>query len=177
MSMEYIANGFPKSGTHALLKALELLGAGSVSIAHHPYGWQRPPESVHMCIFRHPRNCLISMCRFQGFPVVTGYLLKLIQSYGTFGRMADCLSGFLPWRSEAGVLCITYEDLMASDASLREIAEFAGLPFLDDAFRNLPGLTKTWSGKPSQWIEYWNPILDEAWASSGMLALEKELGY
>jgi hypothetical protein len=167
-----IANGFPKSGTHALRKGLELLGLDDVEVGHFPY--PELPEGPRITIFRNPRNCLVSMARFKGLPVATGYLMRLVRAYNG-GPMADELRGYLPWRGVAH--CVRYEDLVASDACLRGIAAYLERPYPEDAFPNLPGLTMTWTGSPSDWRQHWSAELQAVWEAEGMAELERELGY
>jgi hypothetical protein len=181
-----LVNGFPKSGTHALVKGCQLLGllpandqfeAGRVMLGHFPHPGPFPRGTQHLHIIRHPRNCLISMCRFKGMPVTTGFLLGHLQRYGEHGPMAALARGFLPWLSVPTVHTLRYEDLMASDAALRGVAAFLDLPYLEDAFANLPGLTMTWTGSPSRWEDHWNADLDRAWVDSGMADVQARLGY
>ena len=66
-----LVNGFPKSGTHALLKAVELLGipvrSEQIDVAidhaelnHLPYEEPRDRDDRFLFIKRDPRNVLIS---------------------------------------------------------------------------------------------------------------------
>ncbi len=168
-------NGFPKTGNHALKKGVELLGVAPVELRHEPYGNGFTSDGPMLVPIRHPRNVLISKCRWEGLPVVSGPLMNLIRSFD--GKpMNDGYRSFLEWDAP-GVLLVSYEELIASDAVLRRIADYLGVPFLEDAFPNLLGLTISWSGSPSRWEDYWTDAVDGAWTDSGMAALQRDLGY
>lgn len=64
-----LCNGLPKSGTHALEKAVQLLGRVT-ELDHVPYSDKR--EGRQLLIKRHPRNVVISWLResFAGLPTV-----------------------------------------------------------------------------------------------------------
>jgi hypothetical protein len=172
-----LVNGFPKSGTHAIKKGVELLGLEVKAHLHEPHPYSVSSRDRHVCIFRNPRNCLVSMCRFKGMPLVTGSLIRLLRDYDGHGPMAAYYESFLPWREDPGCLCVTYEDLCASDAALRRIAEYLDTPYFEDAWPSLPGLTLTWTGVPSNWREHWSQSIQSAWASSGMVEVEQKAGY
>src|SRR5882724_10924661 len=159
--MKIIANGFPKAGGHALKKGLELLGH-PVIFNHYPFPSDIPRDAKHIIIFRNPRNCLISMVRWLGKPLTTGTIISTLRDYHNNQSMAKTLSQYIPWKQPSQMLdegdswldvplCVNYENLMMSDAALRHIATYLETPFYEDAFKNLPGLTATWSGKPSKW--------------------------
>ena len=63
------------------------------------------------------------------------------------------------------------------DQQMREIAAYCGVPYLDDAWPNLPNHTKTWTGRLSDWREHWTPAVDAAWAAAGGPALLERWGY
>jgi hypothetical protein len=181
--MKVIVNGFPRSGTHALLKAIQLLGIPAANepfdegvIAVHFGSKEKIPKGVkHICIFRHPKNCLISECRFMGKPLASGFLIGFIKNFRDGRLMKEMLSQYLGWKKKA--YCVSYEDLVKDDKCLREIAKYLQVPYLEDAFPNLPGLTFTWSGKPSNWEEHWNDEIEKVWVESGMNELQTKLGY
>jgi hypothetical protein len=169
-----------------LLKAVQLLGfpeaedesapCGALH-GHVPYPHDFPPGTQHLCIFRHPRNCLISMCRFKRMPLTTGYLIGYVRKYDDSNRpMATVAREFTPWLTRNS-LAIRYENLTASDATLRAIATYLNVPYLEDAFPHLPGLTRTWSGNPSRWEDHWNAELDRVWHDSGMQEVQSAWNY
>lgn len=184
--MIYIANGMPKTGTHALLKGMELLGIpaslagpqdGFGYMDHIPYS-ASPPAGKMVHIIRHPKNMLISWVRWVGNPVTEGMLIGAIQSYNTIG-IAATLDAYQGWLSDANVHTVKYEDLVASAQALTDIATFLGVSYLVDAFANLPGLTETWTGSPSDYTTKaaWTANVDAAWTAAGIPARQAAFGY
>ena len=182
--MKVIANAVPKSGTHALLKAIELLGVPQaketfgegVMLTHLEATETIPDEVKVVTVFRNPRNCLVSMCRFQGRPIAAGFLIGIIRAYMVRDKsMRAYFEAFLPWMEQSH--CIRYESLCDSDETLRGVAAFLGVPYLDDAFPNLLGGTMSWTGKPSDWRAHWNDSIQRVWEEEGMDEIEKVLGY
>lgn len=191
MANTIIVNGFPKTGTHAVVRSLELLGqADRTTLVHQPYPYSFPVDSKHLCIFRHPRNCLISWCRF--------FVEGLCGGEVSTARMIDTLSNpfsdfrkyalYLQWLTDPKTLCIQYENLIVSDSGIRAIADYIQVPFVDGAFQNLLSPIVAWKSSsstiqntltdtPSCWQNHWNDELDAAWKLHGMLAIERELGY
>lgn len=171
-----IVNGFPKTGCHALKKGVELLGAAPVDLIHEPAGTLASLDAPMVVSFRDPRNVLISRCRWDQRPLASGSLINLLR---------DCdgepfVTGYrryLPWLEDERVRCMPYEALTGSDAGLRLVALYLGIPYLEDAFVNLPGLTMTWTGKPSVWQDHWTEQLSKEWKLYGGDDLEHELGY
>lgn len=188
MAAVVIANGFPKTGTHALKKAIELLGLTRVQHMHQPHhratgGKPFKFDGRMVIVYRHPRNVLVSTCRALGNATASGNLIGLIRDHRSpfspsdVGSMARAYRAYLPWRDDKRCLVVRYEDLVSSDASLRRMAGYLGVPFLDDAFANLPGLSPTWSGAPSRWQDHWSEAVEAVWIEAGMQALQEELGY
>lgn len=162
-------NGAPKMGNHALWKACELLGIASSGVNHveHPADIERP----RIFIRRDPRNALVSWVRFEGMPVTQGTLITAMASY------LPQLPRYEGWLTDPDTLVVTFERLVANDQQMREIAAFAGVPYLDDAWPNLPNHTKTWTGRLSDWREHWTPAVDAAWVAAGGPALLARWGY
>ena len=158
-----LCNGLPKSGTHALVKAVELLGCVDVRQDHIPYT-EGLKVDKHLYIQREPRNMLVSWVRF-AYPTVTkGYLIGAIKNYGSMKMsLPEAILRFDSWEHRKNVLVVEFESLIENDREMRRIAEYLEAPFLDDAFENLPGGTATWTGKLSRWEDYWCPEIDEIW--------------
>jgi hypothetical protein len=159
-----LVNGIPKSGTHALLKGVELLGipASNITLDHLPFGPLPENTEKHIFIIRHPRNIIISYCRWINKPVTTGMLIGCIQDFQE-KHFADYCNDFIPWLTDTDTYVIKYEDLCISDTALRSVANYLEIPYLEDAFPNLPGLTATWTGSPSDWTTIWNDEIDAEW--------------
>ena len=162
-------NGPPKMGNHALWKACELLGIVTSGVNHveHPADIERP----HIFIKRDPRNALVSWVRFEGMPVTQGTLITAMASY------LAMIAPFEGWLSDPRVHVVRFEDLVASDAAMRGIAAHVGVPYLDDAWPNLPNHTKTWTGRLSDYREHWTQPVADAWAAAGGNEAVKRWGY
>lgn len=162
-------NGPPKMGNHALWKACELLGIVTNGVNHveHPADIERP----HIFIRRDPRNALVSWVRFEGMPVTQGTLITAMASY------LPQLARYEGWLTDPDTLVVTFERLVSDDQQMREIAAHCGVPYLDDAWPNLPNHTKTWTGRLSDYREHWTPAVDAAWVAAGGPALLERWGY
>lgn len=170
-------HGVSKGGTHALIKAVELLGAPAADTSMHREGYEGAttgPGSVF--IYRHPRNSLVSSVRMHKEEIVTeGYLIGAM--YNVYSRWMD---GYLPYLSDPVVLAIRLEDLREDGgATLRQIANHIGRPYLDNAYERLPGMTYSWHepDKWSHWQDHWTPAVDEAWSKERGPEIEKAFGY
>jgi len=169
---ECILNGAPKMGNHALWKACELLGIASSGVQHIPHvDADAVPDGPLVFIRRDPRNALVSWVRFEGMPVTQGTLISATPRY------LAMIAPFEGWLSDPRAHVVRFEDLVASDAAMRGIAAHVGVPYLDDAWPNLPNHTKTWTGRLSDWREHWTPAVDAAWAAAGGPALLERWGY
>jgi hypothetical protein len=163
------ANGIPKSGTHALTKTIQLLGV-ACELSHSPYASK--PDGKTVCTFRNPRNILVSWLRFTGQPVTQGMLIEQMQTFEGEG-IAAAGAKYTPYLTDPAVLCVHYEELWQDGgATVAQIASFLGVPVLDDCYDNIPGLTVSWTGSPSQWQDHWTDIVDAAWKEHGGEELE-----
>lgn len=175
--MKIYANGFPKTGTHALKKAIELLGC-EAELKHEPH---KIFYKKMVVIFRNPRNVLVSECRWQYKRVTTGRMILTLRKWEHEGAtsfyetMAEEYSRYLHWKEDPNVLCVNYEDLIKDDKTLRKIADYLGVPYLEDAFPNLEGLTRTWNRVKSNWEKYWSPEVEKVWKETRADLLEEKL--
>lgn len=156
--MKLLVNGFPKHGTHVLMKACELLGCPGEH-DHWPYG-KLPEFTHHVFIKRDPRNALISLIRSIGEPLTQGIVISKIRKFMN-APLREELAQFSPWLNTAFV--VRFEDLIKDDKEMRRIAAYLEVPYLDDAFPNLPGHTRTWSGKYSDHRSLWTPEIEKVW--------------
>ena len=155
-----VVNGCPKHGNHALLKSVELLGQDAGSIIHYAHGTQFPEGTKHLFIYRDPRNGLISWMRQQGKSITDGTVMAAIRE-GTYLRYLRDFSG---WMTDDTAFKVRFESLIADDVSIRDIAFFLDVPFLDSAFKNLTGMTITWTGELSDFRTFWTPMVAAVWA-------------
>ena len=160
-----LCNGIPKSGTHALLKAVQLLGCVNARQDHVAYRSDMDRRvKKHIYIHRDPRDMLVSWVRFSCPAVTKGYLIGAIKDYGALGcSIAEAIERFDDWIGAPSVLTVEFQALTSDDREMRRIAKYLDVPFLDDAFDNLEGGTPTWTGKLSHWEDYWSAEVDDAW--------------
>jgi hypothetical protein len=156
-------NGFPKSGNHALVKACQLLGQ-PCEVAHIPFG--EPVESDHIFIIRDPRNIVCSWLRFNGHPVTPGMFITAFRKFQSRSLVEE-MAEYDGWLEDPNTLVVEYDALISSDAEMRRIAEYLGVPYLDGAFECLPGLTKTWFPVHSDYSTIWTPEVESVWNAEG----------
>lgn len=166
-------NGFPKSGNHALVKAVQLLGQ-PCEVNHIPFG--ESVEGKHLFIKRDPRNVICSWLRFNGQPVTAGMFITAFRLFQT-ASLVEGMAGYEGWLTDDETLVIKYEDLIANDDELRAIAAFIGVPYLEGAFENLPGLTRTWFADHSDYRAIWTPEVEAVWNAEGGPELLAQWGY
>lgn len=158
--MNIRAHGHPKHGCHMLTKAVELLGV-PCSVEHIKHA-DKPAGDKSVFIKRDPRNALVSWLRFRGITVAQGTLITAMQDFDGM-PYAQSLSEYAGWLSEPGVHVVEFEALRTNEQTLRDIAAYLGVPYLDDAFQSLPGGTFTWTGSLSDYRPLWTPAVQAAW--------------
>lgn len=194
--MKVFANGFPKTGNHGLVHACELLGIPA-TVNHRPYAEGLPEGTTHhLHIIRDPRNVIVSMLRFNRQPVNAGTFLsrfRMFQSDSLIQEMREFEPWFDPWflrleslspsfrlhaqRLANMTLTVRWEDLVASDATMRQIAEFVGTEYIDGAFDRLPSRTFTWNQEHSDFRKIWTKQVGKVWTEEGGDELLKRWGY
>jgi len=177
--LKLLTTGFPKHGNHPLVKACELLGVPA-QVEHRPFAEGLPEGTTHhIFIKRNPKNAAVAMLRMRGLEELPGYFLTYFRrtGEGAEGLVAE-MEKFEGWLTHPGTLVVRYEDLIASDAEMRRIAQYLGVPYLDGAFEHLPGLTVTWTGpNHSDYRSLWTPEVQSAWTAEGGDELMARWGY
>lgn len=170
--MKAFTNGFPKSGNHALVKAVQLLGV-PCEVNHEPFTQDRP------CVFikRDPRNVVLSWLRHKGQPIVAGMVMTHLRDFEGGQTLTEAMRPFEGWLTAPSALIVRYEDLIASDAEMRRIAQHLGVPYVDGAWQWLPGLTRTWHPAHSDWAQLWTPQVQAVFEEIGGPALLERWGY
>lgn len=168
-------NGIPKAGCHALLKACELLGIPTGNVEHLTY--KEKTERKYVFIIRDPRNILISWLRSKSKEVTQGNFISAFRRYDERQSFIEHIKSFLGWLSDPDTLVVRFENLIKDDKEMRRIADYLGVSYLDDAFENLPGLTRTWTGKYSDYQDIWTEELQKVWNEEGGVEIQKLLGY
>lgn len=166
-------NGFPKSGNHALVKAAQLLGQ-PCEVNHLPFG--EPVEEKHVFIKRDPRNVLCSWLRFNGQPVTPGMFITAFRDFSGQSLIA-AMAKYEGWLNDPSAQVVRYEDLIANDSCLRDIAAYLETDYLDGAFENLPGMTRTWYADHSDYRTIWTPEVEAVWNAEGGQELLARWGY
>ncbi len=166
-------SGFPKTGTHALVKAVRLLGH-PCHVEHLPFGAK--VNDKHIFIKRDPRNVVCSWLRFTGNPVTPG---MFITSFRRFQEqsLVDEMAKFDGWLTDSKTLVVRYEDLIASDAEMRRIADYIDTAYISGAYESLPGMTHTWNSEHSDYRTIWTPEVDDAWRAARGFELLSRWGY
>jgi len=162
-------NGSPKTGTHLLVKAVRLFGSTAIMASHN-----HDPDlsGSHIHIIRNPRNALISYLRMQQVDLLRTNIIKEMP------RFIAEYSEYVNLLSRDDVLTIRFESLLTEESELLKISKFIGLPLINNHFRKLWGQTNTFTGKLSNWREYWSHSkVQRKWSELGGLALESALGY
>jgi len=115
------ANGFPKSGNHALVKALELLGIPA-RVNHLPFG--AAVDEPHVFIKRDPRDVVVSALRFKHRQVTAGTYIAQFRRFELDPKersLVAAMAEFEPWLTRAYV--VRYEELIADEAQLRGLQQ------------------------------------------------------
>jgi len=172
--MRIEANGFPKSGNHALAKACELLGL-PVEVQHLTYR-EKVAGGKYILIVRDPRNIVVSMLRFRYKPQTPGMFITTFRKFQD-KPLVEELGEYEGWLGDSETLAVKFEDLIVGQNQMEKIAAYAGVPYLDGAFEELPGLTRTWTGEYSDYRKLWTPEVDKVWREEGGQELAARWGY
>lgn len=177
-------NGFPKSGNHALAKAVQLLGLPTEAIGHQPYvprsgAWAGVRREPSVFIKRDPRNVLISWIRHLGKPVTRGMAMAHMRRWSDAEpySLVQALGAYEGWLIERDTFVVSYEDLVRDDAALRRLAAHLGVPYLEEAWMFLPGMTRTWNAQHSDYRAVWTPQVENEWDRLGGVELLERWGY
>lgn len=174
--IQLFTNGFPKSGNHGLVKACELLGL-PCDVNHVSYADGAPRGTTHhIHIRRDPRNVVISMLRFNAQPVTPGMFISRMRRYQDRSLIEE-MAEFEPWLMDPHTLTIAYEDLISSDKTMRQIAAYVGVPYIEGAWERLPGRTFTWNDVHSDYRKIWNRNVADVWTDEGGDKLLASWGY
>ena len=179
--MTVVCNGFPKTGTHALQRAVRLLGCKDTRQGHFPF---HVAQGQHIHICRDPRNALVSWVRWTNPPrdvmrpdVMEGLLIGAIQGFRAGRSFYEEAMEFAHWLDDAP-LSIRFEELIGDGGvTVQAIADYLQVPHLPNAYFHLAGQTKTYTGALSDWRDHWNPDVEYAWEANGGHEIEEAFGY
>lgn len=165
------ANGCPKSGTHALLKACELLGKGG-RVDHIEYGRLIPDwVTKHVFIYRDPRNVLLSRLRKENVEITTGTIMAHAP------RLIGEAANYIGWLNEPGLFTCRYEDLISNPETIKKLADYLEVPYREEAFAKLPGRTITWMPEHVDFTKVWNDELVKHWSDNKYDEVCNKFGY
>lgn len=174
--MELITNGFPKSGNHALVKAVQLLGQ-PCQVNHIPFSTEDLDSNTHrILIKRDPRNIVCSWLRFNNKPVTPGMFISAFRQFQA-NSLCEEMAEYEGWLTEPLTLVVKYEELIASEMEMRRIAAYLGVPYISGAFEQLPGMTRTWHSDHSDYKLIWTADVEEVWTNEGGIQLLTTWGY
>lgn len=171
--MKVFCNGFPKSGNHALAKALELLGIPA-EVNHEPFPSERPNGAQHILIKRDPRDIVVSWLRFNRQPVTPGTFIAAFRKFQQRSLVEEMMQ-FEGWLERAFV--VPYESLIRAPALMQAMAKQLGTYYIDGAWENLPNHTSTWNAVRSDYREVWTSQVRETWSAEGGNELLMRWGY
>ena len=166
-------NGFPKSGSHALVKAVQLLGI-PCEVDHIKFGDK--VNQKHILIKRDPRNIICSWVRFIGNPVTDGMFITAFRKFQAENFCSE-INEYRGWLEDENTLVVKYENLIADDKEIRKIADYLQTPYLDSAFKNLFGDTRTWCETHSDFNLIWTDEVEKIWQAEGGAKIQFDWGY
>ena len=172
-SSNIICNGIPKSGTHALVKAVQLLGQPTRH-EHLPYSQKLNGKQI--LIKRHPRNIIISWVRFIKQQVTEGFIIHEMKTFEDNG-LVQCLNDYSGYLTDKDTLVVSFESLISEESELRNISDFIGCEYIGDAFNNIIGLTPTYTGELSNWEDHWTDNIDKEWVKLNGHTAERLWNY
>lgn len=174
--------GIPKSGTNMTEKACRLIGV-SPSPHMHTANYLLAEKHKVAYIYRNPRNVLISAQRYQNHQMRewenTINEEKLIAQFFDFfnASMPAVYNAYQKWFGTKAY-CFKFEDMISDRSVIDGLAEYLGKPKPgNEVLKQLEGGTSTWTGRLSNWEDFWTPNLERIWIDEGMLEIEKRLGY
>lgn len=172
-----LCNGTPKAGTNLLVKAVRSFAPEMVHRSQHGH-YKTPLDEAthdkfdrHVEIIRYPKNIIGSWFRFKDIPYTTRDFRVEIPI-----RMKS-IREHLGWLSRDDVHVVKFEELLTDPQALEGIGEYLGLPTWGGQFNNLWGHTYTFTGKLTNYKDYWNPEVDALYRLHGGYELEEALGY
>lgn len=142
-----------------------LLGAEECLGAHDP---ALVTQHTQIRILRQPKNIAVSKyrseCRRTDQPAtVDGFRAWIAEPSAFIGYTAP----FFRWIKEPDVILLVWYETLFSRPTLAQIAYECGLP--DREVKSVYGASSTWSGRPSNWTEWFTPEgahqFDQQWAA------------
>lgn len=172
-----ITNGFPKSGNHALAKAVQLLGV-NCQVDHFPWEDHWSMTSVpRIFIKRDPRNIVLSWLTHKKIPHTPYNFIKCLRNFDNQGDLITQLATYEGWLHDPQTLQIAYEDLISNEKCMQQIAEYLNVPYTPKLWDYLPGMTWSWTDNHADFTTIWNSRIEKAWNQEGGDKLLTRWGY
>ena len=166
--------GARKSGTHLLLKALQLFGGDCLQAIHCNKGYDFPWKTTtdtRVHIIRNPRNVLISWVRWENLPRNNQTIIA------NMNYIIKCMSGHFGWIGEEHCLTVRFEELLTDPNEIKKIGEYLGKPLRKNHFELLWGDTLTFTNDLTEWRDFWTDEVNAAWIERGGVEIENKMGY
>jgi len=107
---------------------------------------------------------------------------KLVAQFFDFfnSSMPAVYMAYAKWL-DSKAYCFRFEDLFMQGQENQRVfdglADYLGKPRKIWTKESIIGGTPTWTGKLSNWQDFWFPEIDKVWREEGMVEVEKALGY
>lgn len=173
--------GFPKSGNHAVYRAVELLGL--VPAVRHDLDFLTDRGDYEVAVIRDPRNIAISWLRYRNQPITPETYRRTLLSFPGPNKklkgkpLTTLLHDYRCLLDQP--IIVRYEELIAGSARFHRLAEELGCAYPDGGFDLLvAGPSMTYRPPPhADWRLVWTPEVDAAWALLGGPDLAAAFGY
>jgi len=167
-------NGFPQSGNHALVKAVQLLGLPA-RVEHVPFKDGAPADATHIVFTkRDPRNVIVSALRKEGQLVTPGTFLAKFRRFRVTSLRKE-LQAYDGWLNTAGQV-VAYERLL-EERTIRSLANYLGVPLHFGVVEQIPGLTRTYNAVRSDYRPIWTREVQHAFVHEGGAEMLLRWGY
>lgn len=170
--MNVIVNGFWKHGTHAGVKACELLGVPAET-SHWQWGDKMPKHTHHVFMKRDPRDGFVSWVRATRTKTEPrqGHIIA------TMREQIPQLHKYRRWLKEDGVFVCELKELRANDVQIKRLAEYLRVPYLEDAFAGIESPSPTWNLTQTNYLDFWTSPIEAVWQELGGPQILVEWGY
>jgi hypothetical protein len=176
-----LVNGIPKSGTHVLVRAMDVYGVAHfhdhVDTSNIRATCRKHPR--HIIITRELRDTLTAYIHHAGLPYTQDSLIYIFHRYHSQQHYSTYVEGFVGWRKVPSVLFTRFEDLVYRNHHLPDIASYVEAPYSDSDYDQIINYkTRTYRGpRHSKWTDVWSPAMDVLWEEYGMPRLNALWGY
>lgn len=172
------------SGTHLIQPIMRRLTGSTVYAPKGSDAINCTPSAKCVVFLRDPRNTIISHTRYKASDLQPGKadkrIAKLItkRKSGIEGPIEHMTAWARRWARSEGTLIVRFEDLVSDKVGqVTRVRDYLGGGDVDDAIEYTFGKSGTWTGRHSQWREWFGPLALDAWNANGGPRLLKAMGY